>query len=360
MKRITIVSRVTGVKEIPVIMDTSHLVNGTVNMFTGILLNVNYSLVFTPNTGYDFYTLPICTIYDSYDNVIFTGTATKEGTTYKVDFNVTEDTQQITITCSGTAEPVTEVSLMFPFINVYKVTREEVQILENKRFIRVGQESASPFDLSNYVLALYRPFTPVEIGDKSKVFFGEYDMGISSPVVKNHNTLVEFEGIKIDETYKNAIDYDSTIVLYLPFIGMHELRTPVVMGKTVSLLYVIDNVTGDATCYIKSDGDLLDAISTTAKQETPYNQTFSENMNLNSSIRNNNFQYDLVPKILIDTPIPFSDKFNPYNDTDYYSTIQYEQGYIEGDIFTEDINNDDITVDEKNEIKQLFKNGVIV
>lgn len=360
MERITIVSIASAVKEIPVIMDTDNVKNGTVSMLTGILLNTEYKLTFTPSDGFDFDTFPTFTIYNSDELELETVTTHKEGNVYVGSFTISEDTDKITISCYGIANPVTELSSLFPFVNVYKVTKDDIQTLENKRFIKTGQESASPFDLSRYMYGLYRPFAPVETGDKSKVFFGQYDMGLECPVLSKQNTIVDFEGVTINETYKNAVDYDSVINLYLPFIGIHELKTAIVMGKAIALKYVIDNLTGDATCYVMVNGDLLDAISTTVKMETPYNESFTENVNITGSIRNNHYQYDLVPKILIDTPVPFSEDFNHFNDTDYYSRVDNEQGYIEGDIFVEDINGQDITYDEKTEIKRLFRNGVIV
>ena len=74
---------------------------------------------------------------------------------------------------------------------------------------------------------------------------------LQSPVVSDTvaNQYVELDcgTVAIGEYYRNALDYDNTsIALYLPFIGIVPLDTRIVMGSDISILYRIDVLTG--TC----------------------------------------------------------------------------------------------------------------
>lgn len=81
---------------------------------------------------------------------------------------------------------------------------------------------------------------------------------VSMYPVTNQFTDVECGTLAVNEYYGSALDYNpyTKISCFLPFIGMVELDTDEVMGKTLSITYRIDVVSGACTAIIKADGDV--------------------------------------------------------------------------------------------------------
>ena len=77
--------------------------------------------------------------------------------------------------------------------------------------------------------------------------------GVSMYPVTDQFTDVECGTLTVSEYYGSALDYNpyTKISCFLPFIGTDE-----VMGKTLSITYRIDVVSGACTAIIKADGDV--------------------------------------------------------------------------------------------------------
>lgn len=81
---------------------------------------------------------------------------------------------------------------------------------------------------------------------------------VSMYPVTNQFTDVECGTLAVNEYYGSALDYNpyTKISCFLPFIGMVELDTDEVMGKTLGITYRIDVVSGACTAIIKANGDV--------------------------------------------------------------------------------------------------------
>ena len=82
---------------------------------------------------------------------------------------------------------------------------------------------------------------------------------VSMYPVTNQFKDVECGTLDVNEYYGSALDYNpyTKISCFLPFIGMVELDTDEVMGKTLRITYRIDVVSGACTASIIADGDVL-------------------------------------------------------------------------------------------------------
>lgn len=83
--------------------------------------------------------------------------------------------------------------------------------------------------------------------------------GVYMPPVQRQFVSVDCGSYKLTEMYGSALDYNpyTSVQLYLPYIGVVQLDTDEVMGKTISIGYRIDVVTGVCCAYVKANNDIL-------------------------------------------------------------------------------------------------------
>jgi len=72
------------------------------------------------------------------------------------------------------------------------------------------------------------------------------------PIINGYDCIFDAGTISINEYFGSALDYDpyTTVQIYLPYIGIKDLSTAEVMGKTLSIKYIIDITTGTCVAQI--------------------------------------------------------------------------------------------------------------
>lgn len=92
-------------------------------------------------------------------------------------------------------------------------------------------------------------------GTTQKIILGNVDTGVNGDKVSNNFTKQNIGSIAIAEKYHNFLDYApyTNVIIYLPYVGFKELDTNLVMGKTLSISYTVDIITGGCLCQIKSN-----------------------------------------------------------------------------------------------------------
>ena len=77
--------------------------------------------------------------------------------------------------------------------------------------------------------------------------------------VLNQFVRIDCGSLQLNGTYGSALDYNpyTKVSCFLPYVGFVDLDTDEVMGKTLSVVYRIDVVTGVCVAMIKVDGDVL-------------------------------------------------------------------------------------------------------
>ena len=92
-------------------------------------------------------------------------------------------------------------------------------------------------------------------GTTQKIILGNVDTGVNGDKVSNNFSNQNIGSITITEKYHNFLDYSpyTNVIIYLPYVGFKELDTNLVMGKTLSISYTVDIITGGCLCQIKSN-----------------------------------------------------------------------------------------------------------
>lgn len=90
-------------------------------------------------------------------------------------------------------------------------------------------------------------------GNRTMMFRSQIVCG-NVPFTKNTLITKSMGSIKVEPYYGNALDYQATYELYLPFIGNHRLQAEDVVGKELSIVYRIDVVTGACLARVYSNG----------------------------------------------------------------------------------------------------------
>lgn len=92
-------------------------------------------------------------------------------------------------------------------------------------------------------------------GVTQKIILGNVDTGVNGDKVSNNFAKQNIGSIAITEKYHNFLDYApyTNVIIYLPYVGFKELDTNLVMGKTLSISYTIDIITGGCLCQITSN-----------------------------------------------------------------------------------------------------------
>lgn len=81
----------------------------------------------------------------------------------------------------------------------------------------------------------------------------------ASRLATSYSVLTLTDDINIAPFYSNFLDYApyTKVKLYLPLIGMCDLDTNIVMGKKLSIVYILDNLTGGLTVQVKAGSNVL-------------------------------------------------------------------------------------------------------
>ena len=92
-------------------------------------------------------------------------------------------------------------------------------------------------------------------GTTQKIILGNVDTGVNGDKVSNNFAKQNIGSIAITEKYHNFLDYSpyTNVIIYLPYVGFKELDTNLVMGKTLSIYYTVDIITGGCLCQITSN-----------------------------------------------------------------------------------------------------------
>ena len=74
---------------------------------------------------------------------------------------------------------------------------------------------------------------------------------VVAPILTSQYGTFSFGDLPLYEKYSSYLDYNTTVQIYLPFIGVRDLSVNDVMGKVLSLTYNVDFFTGDFIALLK-------------------------------------------------------------------------------------------------------------
>lgn len=148
------------------------------------------------------------------------------------------------------------------FVTTYRLDKTEIKSLggamwSNNLIDGIKNLFSNPLES---IISLYMlPFDNYT-GGKVDIKLGTYNTGVKGYLVGDQYKEIPCGSISIPEKWGGALDYETRIQLYLPFIGTKELDTAEVMGSTISIKYVVDTFTGTCVAYINVNKAPLNSI----------------------------------------------------------------------------------------------------
>ena len=95
------------------------------------------------------------------------------------------------------------------------------------------------------IIGLHKVFASPSISGTGTIKVGYLDSGVGSNLVGAQYTEIDCGTVKLDEYFKNALDYTKTdVYLYLPFVGIVPLNVEDVTRANINVKYKVDVLTG--------------------------------------------------------------------------------------------------------------------
>lgn len=123
------------------------------------------------------------------------------------------------------------------------------------------------------IISLSRLPCSVPNGTDEEVKVMYIGTGVSMPPVLNQFVEVDCGTVYIEETYGSALDYNpyTKVALVLPFIGQVQVDTDEVMGKTLSVKYRVDVVSGTCVASVLVGDTVMYQYSGNCATNMPFN-----------------------------------------------------------------------------------------
>lgn len=149
---------------------------------------------------------------------------------------------------------------------------------------RLGQAAGILRDPVEYILNFYEapfPLAPEDVSTRGMKVGYVPIMNLDQTIMQYHYTTktfyrVDMGSVEIKEYWGNALDYQSTIQIYLPYIGYKTLDARGCMGKTLHLYYNIDLYTGNCVAQLMVNDSILYQFNGNMAYQLPLGQ---ENFN---------------------------------------------------------------------------------
>lgn len=330
---------------------TGTLQNCTCNYSDGeVITNDKPKIILTANNGYEF-------------NGVY---KYKRGTmTYS--FVVSDDKKTLTATISdgynyvlnGEYKAIKVAEKIGHFANLYYTNENELTELSKVRFV---SDSSTTVDYGNFITALYKLPFPIDSKilseEKSHIILGNYDSNVESTRLMTYKTEIDGGTISVPEKYKNVYDYLNTeCILHLPHFNKMYINTEYVIGQTLTIKYIIDLYTGNVTANVYSSfiNDIIETQTQQIAENIPFIQ--KQNNSIVGTVSNINKNVITTAFIEIVRNIPYDNENIFGKETIDYCVIGTKTGYIK---VSDVVLNCTATVEEKEEIEQLLKEGVFI
>ena len=260
------------------------------------------------------------------------------------------------VTLQAIATKNSAIKNKYGLINVYKPTLHELQMIAQNRFYKF-EGNLEYIDTAKFLVSLIKIYCNVESSDKEEVYFGQYKMGVKCDTVSTDIITLNCGSVTITEKYHNSLDYQNTTInLYLPFIGFINLEVTDYMNKEVYLKYQVNIINGESLAILSVNDTVIFTQSCDISFKIPF--TMEDKNFVESAITpNTNYLNNSAPYIIIKRPKIIS--IPAYNDFNEYDSLSDYTGYVEVSELNFNVIHNYITKTEIEEIKTLLNQGVI-
>lgn len=281
----------------------------------------------------------------------------EETTEYKTSYSVSFICDKGTDLYLKSTAVVIPTSDKFGIITIYNPTPKELRQIGNVRY-HIWRGETQIVDLGNYISSLIKVF--VNLPDnlkKQNVVLGGYDTEVPSAVVLNEIVETSCGSVNIRGKYGNVMDYqNSTIEIYLPFIGFQTLEPSKVMNQTIKLVYRTNIINGDSLALIYNDNNsLLYSFNCNLSFEIPYKTQGAYDSRSKLAIESS-YLHGFNPFVRVWYNKPYNSASISAND-DRVAIVGNETGFIS---CSQVFNTIKATTQEKQAIDRMLENGIIV
>lgn len=264
----------------------------------------------------------------------------------------------------GTAVPI-PISNTLDYINAYNLTKDELRQLAEKPFPKWDSNSGFQIDYRSFIIRLmYVPAIPVRSKEKTEIYSGFFNTDVTAFQILEDTITQELGTLTIGETYGNAIDYMGRATLYLPYMGIYDVPIVDIMNKTIRLVYHINVINGTALAELVDTENNITVFQ--VSDNVSENISFSMNemtLTLQKDSKTDATSYmGNTPYLVLHNKIPAETPDSAINHKRVLVRIGtiIGKGFVSGEIYDGNIEDDTITNMELSEIKSLFSDGVIV
>ena len=145
-------------------------------------------------------------------------------------------------------------ALQSDFVKCYVMSAENLNSLSDflwsDSFVNIIKKLQND-PIENIQKLCFYPFD-VEKGTEANIWIGNADSNITAPRVLKQFQEIDFGDLQITEYYGNALDYETDISIFLPFIGEKLLSAFDIMGGEINLKYRVDILTGACVAIISA------------------------------------------------------------------------------------------------------------
>ena len=336
------------------VVEDTYTINNTIEHTTYSLSGD--TLTVTADDGYKFEVAPTADNTDSAPSLMDRRNATGvlSGDGKVATFNLLEaDSGQAfpkayTITLRGSVVADVVYSGFYGSINVYELTNDNLKAFAQERFSKTSE------DLGKYVTNLFRLFCPVGETIDAVITTGDVNTGIHAKTPKSDIVVLDFGDATIPFHNNDLTDYNSTIQMFLPFVGFVNVETNYI-GKPINLTYEVNVITGEAVVKLSTDGIIFSVYDCNVSSALIYKT--SDYDIVGDTGFSSRFMYGLKPFI----KVTWRQSMNEYvnNDDCVRTVIGSITGFAR---ITEcdEINTSQMTSDEKQMIENQLKYGIFI
>lgn len=174
------------------------------------------------------------------------------------------------------SEPETIIN---KFVGIYNPTVSELVDLSGVWYLESGD---SKYDILNNIIKLYvLPYdvTSYKSDEPSPIKMGGKVLEIQSLTINEQILTFNLGEVNIPAKYDNAYDYiNSSCVAMIPHFPAIELDVARIIDRTVSIVLNVNIYTGEATCNVYSNNELIHSALQTISVEIPMQNNIERNI----------------------------------------------------------------------------------
>ena len=148
------------------------------------------------------------------------------------------------------------------FLTCYKMTPAQLsklgdELWSDNIFTQISNTVLKPTD---FIVNL--SLLPVDVGGVTKLIKAGKILlnGAEGTLINQQFIRVDCGTLEVKKKWGGAIDYQTDVSIFLPFIGEQSLNANEVMGSVINVIYTVDIISGSCIASVRVIKDNLDAI----------------------------------------------------------------------------------------------------